>query len=141
MASPDIEQSTKLQLDWNKLAAAGGSDRAVVPVVLQDSTSRDVLFVGYTDEAGLAESLSTGDVVLFSTSRQERWHKGATSGDTLRLVEARVNCEQNSLLYLVERTTGRACHTHHLDGRTRAHCYYRELSETGTLRFVEAPQL
>lgn len=50
-------------------------------------------------------------MVLRSTSRNELWRKGTTSGDVLELAEIRVNCEQNSLLYLVRRTTGGACHT------------------------------
>ena len=125
--SGDLEETTQLHLDWGKAAAVGQSVEPVIAVVLQDHTTRDVLFVGYTDRAGFDETTRTGDVVLFSTSRQERWHKGATSGDTLRLVEARVNCEQDSLLYLVSRTTGRACHAHDANGVTRPGCYYRRL--------------
>lgn len=122
-----IEDATSLDLDWSKLARVGSSATPVLPVVLQDHESHDVLFVGFTDQAGHEESLAIGEVVLFSTSRQERWHKGATSGDTLRLVEARVNCEQNSLLYLVAPITGRACHSVGPDGQHRASCYYRRI--------------
>ncbi len=129
-----LEETSQLQLDWSKLARVGTSETPVLPVVLQDHTTGEVLFVGFTDEAGLVESQELGEVVLFSTSRQERWHKGATSGDTLRLVEARVNCEQNSLLYLVERTTGGACHSVGADGRHRPRCYYRRIAG-GELRF------
>ena len=74
--------------------------------------------------------------MLWSTSRNELWHKGATSGDTLDLVEVRVNCEQNSLLYRVRPTTGGACHTTGPDGRARPGCYYRRLTGPHTLEAV-----
>ena len=74
--------------------------------------------------------------MLWSTSRDELWHKGATSGDTLDLVEVRVNCEQNSLLYRVRPTTGGACHTTGPDGRARPGCYYRRLTGSHTLEVV-----
>jgi phosphoribosyl-AMP cyclohydrolase len=73
---------------------------------------------------------------LWSTSRNELWHKGATSGDTLDLVEVRVNCEQNSLLYRVRPSTGGACHTKDADGKARPACYYRRVSGPDSLEFV-----
>ena len=65
----------------------------------------------------------------------ELWVKGATSGDTLKLVEVRVNCEQNSLLYLVRPLGQGACHTKGVDGKARPSCYYRRLND-GKLEFV-----
>jgi phosphoribosyl-AMP cyclohydrolase len=62
------------------------------------------------------------------------WRTGATSGDVLELAEIRVNCEQNSLLYLVRRTTGGACHTLAPSGSARPGCYYRAITEDMTLR-------
>jgi phosphoribosyl-AMP cyclohydrolase len=107
----ELEEGTGLNLDFGKLAsvAAGGSH--VVPAVLQDADSGEVLFIGYVNEEALHTSLRENIAVLWSTSRNELWRKGATSGDVLELAEIRVNCEQNSLLYLVRRTTGGACHT------------------------------
>jgi phosphoribosyl-AMP cyclohydrolase len=60
-------------------------------------------------------------------SRNELWIKGATSGNTLELIDVRVNCEQNSLLYLVRLTKGGACHTKDADGQARSGCYYRRI--------------
>ena len=74
--------------------------------------------------------------MLWSTSRDELWHKGATSGDVLDLVEVRVNCEQNSLLYRVVPRTGGACHTVDAAGVARKSCYYRRLSGEVSLEFV-----
>src|SRR4051812_7580720 len=123
----DLEEGLELQLDWDKLGKVGRADQRVVPIVLQDADSGDVLFVGYANEQALEASLERRSAVLWSTSRDELWHKGATSGDTLDLVEVRVNCEQNSLLYRVRPTTGGACHTKAADGNARAGCYYRRI--------------
>ena len=129
----DLEEGLALRLDWEKLAKVGRADQQVLPVVLQDADSGDVLFVGYANEEALAATLERRSAVLWSTSRNELWHKGATSGDTLDLVEVRVNCEQNSLLYRVRPATGGACHTRGADGRSRASCYYRRVVDPDRL--------
>ena len=105
-----LEEGTRLQLDFDKLADVARASRLVVPVVLQNADSGEVLFVAYADAEALRETLRSGTAVLWSTSRNELWHKGASSGDVLDLVEVRVNCEQNSLLYRV-RLRGGTCHT------------------------------
>jgi phosphoribosyl-AMP cyclohydrolase len=128
-----LEEGTSLTLDFGKLAAL---DQRVVPVVLQHADTGDVLYVAYANEEALRETLETGRAVLWSTSRKELWRKGATSGDVLDLVEVRVNCMQNSLLYRVRPRTGGVCHTRDASGRTRPTCYYRKLGGTGTLEFV-----
>jgi len=123
-----LEEGTELSLDFSKLRKVGATQQDVLPVVLQDADSGAVLFVGYANEAALRESLRTRQAVLWSTSRNELWHKGATSGDFLELVEVRVNCEQNSLLYRVRPRDG-VCHTKTAEGSTRPTCYYRRLKE------------
>ncbi|MPY94049.1 MAG: phosphoribosyl-AMP cyclohydrolase [Acidimicrobiia bacterium] len=114
----------------------GAAGQRVVPVVLQEADSGEVLFVGYANEAALQATLERRSAVLWSTSRDELWHKGATSGDTLALVDVRVNCEQNSLLYLVRRQAGGACHTRGADGATRPGCYYRRVEGPASLDFL-----
>ena len=74
--------------------------------------------------------------MLWSTSRNELWRKGGTSGDVLELAEIRVNCEQNSLLYLVRRTTGGACHTLLPSGSSRPGCFYRAITSGGALHHL-----
>jgi phosphoribosyl-AMP cyclohydrolase len=132
----ELEEGLSLQLDWDKLTKVGQTGSAVVPVVLQDADSREVLFVGYANDEALRETFARRSAVLWSTSRNELWHKGATSGDTLDLVEVRVNCEQNSLLYLVRPTRGGSCHTKDASGQTRPGCYYRAVLGPEQLRFV-----
>ncbi|HZU71860.1 MAG TPA: phosphoribosyl-AMP cyclohydrolase [Acidimicrobiales bacterium] len=135
-----LEEGSDAVLDFAKLAKVGAGAEPVLPVVLQDAESGEVLFVGYANQLALEETLGSGIAVLWSTSRQELWRKGATSGDELALVEVRVNCEQNSLLYRVRPRTGGACHTHDGSGGARRTCYYRRLvgGPGGTrLEFVE----
>jgi len=91
-----IEENLEQALDFDKLARVAATDQAVVPVVLQHADTSQVLFVGYANRAALQASLDERIAVLWSTSRNELWRKGATSGDVLSLVDVRVNCEQNS---------------------------------------------
>ncbi len=130
-----LEEGTDLTLDFDKLAKVGRAGHQVVPVVLQDVDSSEVLFVGYANDEAFRATLDLGSAVLYSTSRDVLWHKGASSGDVLDLVEIRINCEQNSLLYLVRKAGTGVCHTHGSDGNTRDTCYYRAVVDTDTLRF------
>lgn len=125
-----LEDGTRTQLDWEKLRKIGAADCDVVPVVLQNAETGQVLFIAYANEEALRESLRTRRAVLWSTSRNEIWRKGDTSGDLLDLVDVRVNCEQNSLLYRVRPRKG-SCHTKAADGSTRDSCYYRKLTDSG----------
>ncbi len=134
-ASP-LEEGTELSLDFEKLETIGARDRHVIPVVLQHAGSGEVLFVGYANEQALKETLAKQQAVLWSTSRDELWHKGKGSGDVLDLVEVRVNCEQNSLLYRVVPRTGGVCHTRGADGKARPTCYYRRVESATELSFA-----
>jgi phosphoribosyl-AMP cyclohydrolase len=78
---------------------------------------------------------------FWSTSRNELWIKGKTSGDFLKLLEVRINCEQNSLLYLVEPAGKGACHTKNTAGIARSGCYYRRLKADGSLEYVDSEQV
>ena len=132
----ELEEGTRLALEFDKLGRIGAHGQLVVPVVLQHAETGTVLFVGYANREALRETLRRREAVLWSTSRDELWHKGATSGDVLDLVEVRVNCEQNSLLYRVLPRTGGACHTIGGDGRARPACYYRRVVSEDTLEML-----
>ena len=134
----ELEEGNRLGLDFGKLASVAATGARVVPAVLQDTESSEVLFIGYANEEAIETSLSERIAVLWSTSRNELWRKGATSGDVLELAEIRVNCEQNSVLYLVRRTTGGACHTLSASGSARPSCYYRAITDEMTLRHESA---
>jgi phosphoribosyl-AMP cyclohydrolase len=132
----ELEEGSALALDWEKLSKLGARGQRVVPVVLQHADSNEVLFVGYANDVALRETLARQQAVLWSTSRDELWHKGASSGDLLDLVEVRVNCEQNSLLYRVRPRTGGVCHTRGPDGQARGRCYYRRIVSGSQLEHV-----
>jgi phosphoribosyl-AMP cyclohydrolase len=131
--SNEIEEGSRLMLDFKKIEQIAASVPGVIPAVAQDARTGHVLMVGYVNEVALKTALERKLAVFWSTSRNELWIKGATSGDTLELVEARVNCEQNSILYLVRTKGEGACHTREAGGRSRRSCYYRVIDE-GTLR-------
>jgi len=92
----------------------------LVPAVVQDRTSREVLMIGFMNREALARTLESGDAWFWSRSRGELWHKGATSGNFLRVREVRRNCEDSTLLLLAD-PVGPTCHT---GERT---CYFRTL--------------
>ena len=128
----DLEEGLAVRIDFSKLRRVGEAGYEVVPVVLQDADRGEVLYVGYANELALRETLRTGRAVLWSTSRGELWRKGESSGDVLELVEVRVNCEQNSLLYRVRPKGEGVCHTRDpASGRRRPGCYYRRVRKEG----------
>lgn len=130
-----LEEGNELDLDFGKLKKAAQTDEDVLPVVAQDVDTGDVLIVGFANEQAVKHTLQEKKATFWSTSRDELWIKGATSGDTLEVVEVRVNCEQNSLLYRVRLAGEGACHTKRSDGRSRLSCYYRRIAEDGSLEF------
>ena len=106
--------------------------------MLQHVDNGQVLFVGYANELALRTSMQEHIAVLWSTSRDELWRKGATSGDVLELSEVRVNCEQNSLLYLVRPVNPGVCHTVGDVGVNRPSCFYRAITDESELALVPA---
>lgn len=131
-----LEEGNELLIDFEKLGKVAQCGEALVPVAVQDADTKEVLIVAYANETALKYTLEHGVAAFWSTSRDELWVKGATSGDTLQLVEVRVNCEQNSLLYLIRLLGEGACHTKCADGTSRRSCYYRRIKD-GKLEFVE----
>ena len=85
-------------------------ERGLVPVVIQDWTTGEVLTLAYANAEAIARTRETGELHLWSRSRGELWHKGATSGNTQRVRALRIDCDGDALLALVE-PAGPACHT------------------------------
>lgn len=85
-------------------------EKGLVPVIIQDAGTKEVLTLAYMNEESLAKTIETGETWLFSRSRQELWHKGATSGNTQTVVSINYDCDQDALLVLVY-PKGPACHT------------------------------
>lgn len=108
--------------DESPLARIKWGENGLIPAVIQDIETREVLMLAYMNLDSLQKTMETGETVFWSRSRGELWHKGATSGNVQRVREIRVDCDADTLLILVE-AAGPACHT----GETS--CFYRALSE------------
>jgi phosphoribosyl-AMP cyclohydrolase len=132
----ELEEGTTLQLDFDKLAKAAQCP-GVLPVAVQNVDTREVILVAYINRLALDKTIETRTLVLWSTSRNELWEKGKTSGETFDVLEIRVNCEQNSLLMIVRPKRGGICHTKNQAGQPR-NCYYRRLKmENGMLENLD----
>ena len=89
-------------------------------MAVQNVDTGEVILVAYANELALRRRSRRATAVFWSTSRNELWEKGKTSGETFDLLEVRVNCEQNSLLYRVRPRRGGICHTKNASRRSRA---------------------
>jgi phosphoribosyl-AMP cyclohydrolase len=118
MANHELEESQKLNLQFEK---RGG----ILPVIVQELESMEILMLGYTNQEAFDKTLSTGKATFWSTSRQEIWTKGETSGDFLKIEQIKIDCDQDALLYLVSILGAGVCHTKNSSGQTRKSCFYR----------------
>lgn len=121
------EYTNELLIDF------GPEGEKLLPVVTQDYTTKEVLILSFSNRAAFEETQSSGYATYWSRSRNELWKKGLTSGDLLRIEEIRINCEQNSLLYLVTPEGKGACHAKNVNGMPYSSCYYRRITETNQL--------
>lgn len=85
-------------------------EKGLVPAIVQDARTKTVLTLAYMNEESLRKTLEIGETVFYSRSRQELWHKGATSGNTQTVVDIRLDCDQDALVVFVD-PKGPACHT------------------------------
>ncbi len=96
----------------------------LIPAVIQDSETGEVLMVGFMNDMALAETQRTGYATFFSRTRQTLWKKGETSGNTLEVVAALVDCDEDTVLLKVKRHgDGNVCHT------GERSCFYRALPD------------
>lgn len=119
-----IEETDKLMLDWNKISGMNRENK-VIPVAVQNSITKEVILIAYTNEEAFTETVLQKKLVLWSTSRNKLWFKGVESGNTFTVDHIFVNCEQNSLVYQVTPDKGNICHTSY--NGVPNNCYYREL--------------
>ncbi len=125
--SKEIEEGLNLQLDFTKLKKIANCAEDVIPAIAQDAKTGEVLIVGYVNALALETAIKEGMATFWSTSRNELWIKGKTSGDYLEIVDILVNCEQNSIVYKVIMKGKGSCHTKNKDGIVRSGCYYRRI--------------
>ena len=94
----------------NFLATVKYDGDGLVPAIVQDGTTGQVLMMAWMNEESLRRTISMGETVFWSRSRREFWHKGATSGNVQRVLDLRVDCDGDTLLVKVD-PAGPACHT------------------------------
>jgi phosphoribosyl-AMP cyclohydrolase len=107
-----------MEIDFQK---SGG----LVPAVIQDERTGDVLMLGFMNAESLAETRRTGEAVFFSRSRNKLWKKGESSGHVLRVREMRVDCDADALLVRVEAVGPGVCHEGYRS------CFFRSLAPDG----------
>ncbi|MCQ6562225.1 bifunctional phosphoribosyl-AMP cyclohydrolase/phosphoribosyl-ATP diphosphatase HisIE [Paenibacillus mendelii] len=122
MSATNIETVAE-QIKWD--------EAGLVPVIVQDQISKEVLMMAYMNRESLAKSAATGETWFWSRSRSELWHKGATSGHTQRIVSMHYDCDGDTLLVLVQQE-GAACHT------GRYSCFYNEVGGIAGTEAVQA---
>ena len=103
----------------------------LVPAIVQDGRTGEVLMLGFMDAEALAETQRTREAVFFSRSRKRLWKKGETSGHVLRVLEMRVDCDADALLLRVEPLGPGVCHEGYRS------CFFRQIEENGSVRTVE----
>lgn len=108
-------------------AKSGG----LVPAIVQDDRTGDVLMLGFMNEQALAETRRTQEVVFFSRSRNRLWKKGESSGHVLRVRDVRVDCDADALLVRVEPVGPGVCHEGYRS------CFFRRIEEDGEAKVVE----
>jgi phosphoribosyl-AMP cyclohydrolase len=123
------EYSQELLLDF------GPQGELLIPVITQDFSTREVLILAYTNLSAFEETRKSGYATFYSRSRKEIWKKGLLSGDLLKIEEIRINCEQNSLLYLVSPQGKGACHVKKSNGLPYSTCFYRTILPDNKLKF------
>lgn len=123
----ELEEGKELRLDFAKIAKIAAKCPNVIPVAVQNVDTQEVILIAYLNELALKTAVQTRTAVFWSTSRNELWEKGKTSGETFELLEVYVNCEQNSLVFKVRPRRGGICHTKNRQGEPR-NCYYRRLN-------------
>lgn len=94
----------------------------LIPAIVQDADSLQVLMMAYMNAESLHKTLELGETVFWSRSRAAFWHKGETSGNIQQMVDIRIDCDADTLLILVK-PAGAACHT------GQNHCFYRTLTD------------
>jgi len=108
-------------------AKAGG----LVPAIVQDDRTGDVLMLGFMNEDALAETRRTGEVVFYSRSRNRLWKKGESSGHVLKVRDVRIDCDADALLVRVAPVGPGVCHEGYRS------CFFRRMEEDGSARVIE----
>jgi phosphoribosyl-AMP cyclohydrolase len=114
-------QATTAQVEEGRVLAPKFDVDGLITCVITDARTHDLLMVAHMNAEALAKTIATGETWLYSRSRQKLWKKGETSGHVQRVIEMRVDCDQDAIWLSVEQAGAGACHT------GRASCFYRSV--------------
>jgi len=103
----------------------------LIPAIVQDYKTKRVLMLAYINQESFKMTLQTGEAHYWSRSRNCLWHKGKTSGHVQKIKEIYVDCDNDTVLFLVEQVGGIACHTGHES------CFYRRINRDGSFEIVD----
>ena len=106
-----MSDTNKNSLDQALLEAVTWNDQGLVPVIVQEIGSKDILMMAWMNRDALLETIRLGEAVYWTRSRQKLWHKGEESGHTQKVKEIRLDCDGDTILLMVEQKDGIACHT------------------------------
>ena len=116
----------KIELDFSKFDG-------LLPAIAQDWQTKEVLMVAFINQEAWEKTLETGEAHYWSRSRQVLWHKGGTSGNVQKIKEIRVDCDDDTVLFIVDQVGRAACHTGHVS------CFHKVLNDKGGLTVVGQP--
>ncbi|MBC2695436.1 MAG: phosphoribosyl-AMP cyclohydrolase [Desulfobacteraceae bacterium] len=115
-----------IRLDFNKI-------RGLIPAIVQDYKTGEVLMLAFMNQKAWETTLSTGKATFYSRTRNELWIKGKTSGNVQIVKEVRIDCDDDTVLLKVEQVGGAACHTGHKS------CFYKRVEEDESIKIIGKP--
>lgn len=110
-----------------------GKAQGLVPAIVQDYSTGDVLMLAYMNETAWEQTLSTGKATYFSRSRQKLWIKGKTSGNQQIVREIRIDCDDDTVLLKVDQIGGAACHSGYRS------CFHKKVNSEGAMEITDTP--
>ena len=120
---------TTLPVRW--LNEVQWDDQGLVPMIAQDAHTSEVLMFAWMNREALALTAERGEAVYWSRSRRKLWHKGEASGHTQKVLEIRIDCDNDVILLKIEQTGGIACHT------GRRSCFFQRRAADGEWEAVD----
>jgi phosphoribosyl-AMP cyclohydrolase len=103
-------------------------DKGLITAVAQDVHTKEILMLAHMNQQAFDKTLETGEAHYWSRSRQELWHKGATSGAVQAIKDLKIDCDQDAVVLMIEQKGSGACHT------GRRSCFYRNIGKNGVLK-------
>ncbi|WP_051590714.1 phosphoribosyl-AMP cyclohydrolase [Flavobacterium daejeonense] len=131
IGNAELEETDELNLQFQKR-------NGLLPVAVQETSTGQILMLATVNKEAFEISIKTRKATFYSTSRNEIWTKGLTSGNTLKIDNILVDCDQDALVYQVTLEKGGVCHTFNQKGKNRKACFYRKINWTESkLDFIE----